>query len=315
MSSEYEQNESTYAEESTNESSLDFNYAQGMGLIRAKNYANASEFFTQIIQEDVHDPRGYWGMLLVTTKCLTEPSPEAEEWYNKALKWSHPAVKRDIEKQYSAYKTRVAENYVAAAESIPVKPVPEETESTRKTDTKKDFSDFEKILSERKIKEEENSARRQQEAATKMRAAQKKQNDLKKLIIAAIAVIIAIVLLIVVITSLGGEEPPDEPDIPPVEDNTEDDVQEPSVPVVHMPDYDVSDLTVKPQEFLDEEVAYTVTANSGLNMRKGPAVSHEFIVLVPHGTSVKVVAESATWKLCVYGEYIGWCSAEYLQLT
>ncbi len=316
-------------ESNNRESAIEFAYAQGIGFLRMKDYDKAAETFEAIIDESVFDPRGYWGMLLVSTRCFTAPSPEADEWYEKALRNSHPAVKNDIKQRFEDYKAKLADDFAVAAkdvtvaETVPEIEIPEtdapeiSLESNEAARSEVDYSDFESVLQEQTRKEAAEAERRYQIEDEKRRRAAKKRRDLKKIIIAAAAVILAVILLIVIVRGVSKKgkenEKQDEKieEVTPPSENT--DTKVPETTPEKKTEYDLSELTVKPEKLLDAEETYRVTAEDGLNMRRGPESSHDYILTIPGGTEVKVIAQTGTWKLCVYDDTVGWSSGNYLE--
>jgi len=57
-----------------------------------------------------------------------------------------------------------------------------------------------------------------------------------------------------------------------------------------------------------------ITANGGLNLRKGPSTSDEIIQTIPEGVIVTILAEGDEWHKVDYRGEIGWVYAEYVQI-
>lgn len=72
----------------------------------------------------------------------------------------------------------------------------------------------------------------------------------------------------------------------------------------------------EPAEAYDKSIAgtYTITAKSGLRLRRGP--SKDIITLMPKKSTVHCYGyftqKDESWLLVTYGKYTGYCSKEYL---
>lgn len=76
-------------------------------------------------------------------------------------------------------------------------------------------------------------------------------------------------------------------------------------------------LSIYPEEgdYVTSEMNATIDANSGLNLRTGPATSYDQIVFMDVGATLSVYAMNDGWALVCYEEdTYGWCSMEYLDM-
>lgn len=56
-----------------------------------------------------------------------------------------------------------------------------------------------------------------------------------------------------------------------------------------------------------------VSANDGLNLRKGAGTNYSILTLIPDGTPVYVLSTSGNWSKVTYKGYTGYASAKYLK--
>ena len=79
-----------------------------------------------------------------------------------------------------------------------------------------------------------------------------------------------------------------------------------------------AELDIFPEEgdFVSRETTATLTVNSGLNLRAGPASSYGQIVVMDPDAQVGVYAIKNGWALVLYEEDTwGWCSEDYLRMN
>lgn len=79
-----------------------------------------------------------------------------------------------------------------------------------------------------------------------------------------------------------------------------------------------AELDIFPEEgdFVSRETTATLTVNSGLNLRAGPASSYGQIVVMDPDAQVGVYAVKNGWALVLYEEDTwGWCSEDYLRMN
>lgn len=70
---------------------------------------------------------------------------------------------------------------------------------------------------------------------------------------------------------------------------------------------------VKPTNLLSGYETYYTTA--GVNLRSGPATSHNRITTIDFGTKVQVAARENGWSFVSVGNRFGWISSDYLSTS
>lgn len=68
------------------------------------------------------------------------------------------------------------------------------------------------------------------------------------------------------------------------------------------------------EDYVTASTSATVSTNSGLNLRRGPASSYGQIVLMANNAKLEVYAHKNGWALVKYnGDTWGWCSSEFIK--
>ena len=76
---------------------------------------------------------------------------------------------------------------------------------------------------------------------------------------------------------------------------------------------ELDESIVKPANLLSGYETYYTTA--GVNLRSGPATSHNRITTIDFGEKVRVAARESGWSFVSVGNRFGWISSDYLSTT
>ena len=68
------------------------------------------------------------------------------------------------------------------------------------------------------------------------------------------------------------------------------------------------------QEPIEEEKLFMLTTDL-LNLRKGPGIDYEKILVMPKGAKVEVVGEENNWYQVLFEGQTGFCFGDYLENT